>query len=457
MNSHLKAGQQKRAGIDSNRVLAGGWVKLGELGQGGNGTVYLAVKRGRKGAFKTLNRRHLESEIRVRRFYDEMEAMRRCKDIPGVLPIIDSIESKVSSDKPWFVMPVADKLEAALPKDASLRTIVAAVSEIADTMAQVHARDISHRDIKPDNLFKFGGRWCVGDFGLAKFDGRKPLTAKHEKLGPMFYIAPEMLDNAQAADGKAADVYSIAKLLWKLVTGYNYPLPGQQFSYEPVFSLSTYTDEAGAVQLNSLLENATNVEPTKRLSMANFAELLKEWLRPRSAPMESKIPLDLAGDLHLIEDIAAVSAARIQQYAQSQARRLAANRIWVESLKNYAEELRDSMLQSGLQGVEVTKWPDDGSCNFAVVYSLARGDGRGGAIQIMIEHQPEELPICKFVSTIHCDFSGILKERGQSHRVECQYMSEGPGAEHAFETAKHAISQALDGKLKELIRTVARG
>lgn len=45
---------------------------------------------------------------------------------------------------------------------------------------------------------------------MVKLDGLAALTAPGEKVGPMFYIAPEMLNNGALADGRASDVFALS-------------------------------------------------------------------------------------------------------------------------------------------------------------------------------------------------------------------------------------------------------
>ena len=206
----------------------GGW-KLGcRLGIGGNGTVYRAERAGVVGAIKLL--RSVEPK-RVARFRDEVHAMMACGDIPGVLPILGS-DTRPDVGPPWFIMGLAVTIDeelsatgqaAAIP---SLRRVIEAILSIASTLMAMHGRGFSHRDVKPENLFFFNGKWAVGDFGLVSFEGKTSVTSKGERIGPLHYIAPEMLNSAAEADGRAADVFSLAKTLWVLATGQRFPLPG---------------------------------------------------------------------------------------------------------------------------------------------------------------------------------------------------------------------------------------
>ena len=95
----------------------------------------------------------------------------------------------------------------------------------------------------------------------------------------MFYIAPEMLNNASISAGGPADVYSLSKTLWVLVTGQNYPLPGQHQSEIEQVALQSFLNHPRIALLDILLERATQLDPLARPSMKQFAEELRAWLR----------------------------------------------------------------------------------------------------------------------------------------------------------------------------------
>jgi serine/threonine protein kinase len=219
------------------------------------------------------------------------------------------LDSQVSNcptkdNPPWFVMPIATPLEDALSRDSdeeqapSLRLVVEAMHDIAAVLAAMHGIGVSHRDIKPDNLFRYEGAWSVGDFGLAHFEDKVAETKEGEKLGPMHYIAPEMLNEATNSDGKAADVYSLAKTLWVLATGQKFPLPGQHTGGP--FALYEYIAEPRASLLDRVLAVATSPLPENRLLMAQFQAELAAWLYPskQTTILDSELDLsEFAGDL----------------------------------------------------------------------------------------------------------------------------------------------------------------
>jgi serine/threonine protein kinase len=260
-------------------AVIGAWQILRQLGKGGNGVVFEATDGERIAAVKVLS--SAKNPKRVTRFADEIRAMQRCKGLPGVLPLYESfLPSESDNQPPWLAMPLAVPLIDALGQSPTFEQVIAAIKGVAAALVSIHEIDISHRDIKPDNLFYFNGTWVIGDFGIADFDGKMSETAPMEKIGPMHYIAPEMLNGASAADGKAADVYSLAKTMWVLGTGQRYPLPGHQLASTMAMTISAYTDHPRAALLDKLVEHSTNFAPTKRPMMQQFLREIDAWITP---------------------------------------------------------------------------------------------------------------------------------------------------------------------------------
>jgi serine/threonine protein kinase len=271
----------------------GPWRKGKLLGKGGNADVWEAEdKEQRCVALKVLKNRHRDSEP-YRRFVNEVIIGRKLKDQKGILPVIaDSQPERTDASLPaWLAMPIALPIHKGL-KNANPETVVLAITEIAETLASLAAQGIHHRDIKPDNLYLHDGKWVVGDFGLVSFPEKEELTEAGKKLGPMFYIAPEMLSNPHTADGNRADVYSLSKTLWVLASGQNYPLPGEQRADVKSLTLSAWTSHERAYLLDSLLERCTRTEPERRPKMEDVARELRTWLTPTEF---AELPKDLRG------------------------------------------------------------------------------------------------------------------------------------------------------------------
>ena len=101
----------------------------------------------------------------------------------------------------------------------------AVAMEIATTLATLHATNIAHGDIKPDNiLITHDGHLRVAD-PLGNGVGCTMLFS-HNRGGTPGYWAPEVC--AGAPISCPADVYSYGALLYELLTGRK-PKDGQKF------------------------------------------------------------------------------------------------------------------------------------------------------------------------------------------------------------------------------------
>ncbi len=273
-----------------------GWELMELLGTGGNAEVWKAADpAGSSVALKILKSVRPGSEPYLR-FRSEIEILQRVDERPGVLPALAfSLPEMPSKQSPaWLAMPVASTITQALGEDPGLETVIEAVAAIAHTLAEFSVEHIYHRDIKPDNLYRYEEQWAVGDFGLVDFPGKPELTEAGHKLGPLHFLAPEMLLDPAGAEGGPADVYGLTKTLWVLATGQRYPPPGEQRIDVPQLTLSAYVDHPKARFLDRLIENATKHNPDERPSMAEFAAELDAWLAEPSRPVSPSDFSDIA-------------------------------------------------------------------------------------------------------------------------------------------------------------------
>ncbi len=194
----------------------GDWLLEERLGKGGNAEVWRAGRPdGTGAAIKILQQRRSDSEP-YKRFRDEVGILRSLGARPGLLPLIDaSLPARPSQGNPaWLAMPVATPIKEALGDGPRLEQVVEAIAAVADALASLAAEGIAHRDVKPSNLYRYSGAYAVGDFGLVDFPDKQALTVPGRRLGPLFFLAPEMLSSPESADGRPSDVYSLAKTLW---------------------------------------------------------------------------------------------------------------------------------------------------------------------------------------------------------------------------------------------------
>jgi serine/threonine-protein kinase len=217
------------------QLIPGFWV-VRELGRGGMGVVYLALRQadGSLVALKTVAPAVAGSTAQVGRFLREASIL--CDlDHPHIVAFHEMGEA---GDRLYFAMeyvPGADarrvlKQEGPLPVGRALGW----VCQLLQALEYAHAKGFVHRDLKPSNVLiaPQGDREVakLADFGLARvYQSSKlsGLTMTREVGGTAAFMAPEQITNFREAQ-PAADQYAAAATLYNLLTGrYVYDLPPQ--------------------------------------------------------------------------------------------------------------------------------------------------------------------------------------------------------------------------------------
>lgn len=272
-----------------SKLFGNRYQVIKKLGNGGNGVVYEVkdIETEEHYALKTLhfnnnlknNRRFLQ---RFRRFINEIRVVKEVQEeISGILPLFDlylpSIEDMEKNNLPYYLMPIAVPLKEEI-QGIDIEEKVTCMLSLCKTITELHSKGIAHRDIKPENIYFYKEKWCLSDFGLVKHIESEELTRTKEAVGPWTTIAPEMKRNAQSAKPFPADVYSLAKTFWMILTE-NYKGFEGQYNYKNSFiSLeNTHDGQAHLTTLHHLLNIATSDDPDRRPTGEEFLSLLEEW------------------------------------------------------------------------------------------------------------------------------------------------------------------------------------
>ncbi|HXG12239.1 MAG TPA: serine/threonine-protein kinase, partial [Gemmataceae bacterium] len=194
------------------------------LGQGGMGAVYKArqVKLDRLVALKVLPPEWGKDPAFAERFAREARALAKLNH-PHVVAVHDF--GQVGGFY-YLLMEYVDGANLReLLQDGKLRPEEALriVPQICEALEYAHGEGIVHRDIKPENiLLDRKGRVKIADFGLAKLLGRPPalftLTASHQIMGTVHYMAPEQMERPLEVDHRA-DIYSVGVVFYEMLTG----------------------------------------------------------------------------------------------------------------------------------------------------------------------------------------------------------------------------------------------
>ena len=209
---------------------------LGVLGRGGMGQVLRAHddEHERDVALKVLHPQWAQDEGYRDRFRREARIAARLTE-PHVVPIhrYGEIDGQLFLD---MRLVEGEDLDALLRRTGPVdpARAVDLVGQVARALDAAHAGGLVHRDVKPSNVLLVGradGRDLatsaagedfayLADFGVARGadDGHGPaLTAVGTAVGSTEYMAPERF--GPTPPDARADVYSLACLLFELLTG----------------------------------------------------------------------------------------------------------------------------------------------------------------------------------------------------------------------------------------------
>src|SRR5262245_5283219 len=201
------------------------------LGAGGMGEVYRAhdTRLGRKVAVKVLPPSLYLDSDRLRRFEQEARATAALNH-PNVLAIHDV---GVHDNIPYIVSELleGETLRQCLALGAlPPRKAIEYAVQFARGLSAAHERGISHRDLKPDNVFVTkDGHLKILDFGLAKLrqepagldcvteNTTRTQTAPGVVMGTVGYMSPEQVCG-HPADHRS-DIFAFGALLYEMLTG----------------------------------------------------------------------------------------------------------------------------------------------------------------------------------------------------------------------------------------------
>jgi len=194
------------------------------VGQGGMGAVYKARQPGldRLVAIKILPPEIGPDASFAERFTREARALARLSH-NHIVSVYDFGEA----DGLFFIlMEYVDGVnlrQTIQSGGLSPQQALAIVPQICEALQFAHDEGIVHRDIKPENiLIDKRGRVKIADFGIAKLLGTgatdDSLTATHQVMGTLRYMAPEQMQGSREVDHRA-DIYSLGVVFYELLTG----------------------------------------------------------------------------------------------------------------------------------------------------------------------------------------------------------------------------------------------
>jgi hypothetical protein len=190
------------------------------LGAGGMGTVYRARHEalGRDVALKCMHDALKLSRSDQSRFRREMRVAATL-DHPHLVKVLDGGEIEGT---PYIAMELVDgtSLQAYLEREQILAAprILDIAHKISSGLVALHGAGIIHRDLKPANvLLEAGGGVKIADFGVVRVPEGTELTAPGMILGTLEYLAPELVNGAEAS--AQSDLWALGCIVFRMCTG----------------------------------------------------------------------------------------------------------------------------------------------------------------------------------------------------------------------------------------------
>lgn len=194
-------------------------------------------------------------------------------------------------------LPGGDMAALSRSQQLPVETVLYYLEQVCSGLAHAHSCGVIHRDIKPQNLLLTADRKIVkiADFGVAKLEATEGGITR---VGTNVYAPPEHNPLVQtgpldASGGNnsaqhltpAADIYSLAKTIYVLLTGES----PRKFAHNPITELPTkVADKPWAADVLRVLARATQSAPSDRYqTVQEFWDEFADAAMPPTKPLPS--------------------------------------------------------------------------------------------------------------------------------------------------------------------------
>jgi serine/threonine protein kinase/tetratricopeptide (TPR) repeat protein len=203
----------------------GNYKIIGEIGRGGMGAVYEAVREAdnftQKAALKVI-KRGMDTDAIVRRFRHEQKILATLEH-PNIARFLDG--GMTAAGLPFYAMEFVEGEfidDYCRAKNLSVNERLRLFRQVCSAVQYAHQNLVIHRDLKSKNILVTGdGAPKLLDFGIAKV--LTPETTEEIGTATQFgmmtpaYASPEQILGKRI--GTTSDVYSLGVILYELLTG----------------------------------------------------------------------------------------------------------------------------------------------------------------------------------------------------------------------------------------------
>lgn len=289
------------AGAEGAETLAahsmiGEFEIIGIIGEGGFGTVYMAIDHSlqRRVALKEYRPARLATRqgksvmVRSRRHLDEYEA--------GLTGFMNEARTLARFDHPALIQVYrvwqqnnTAYMAMALCEGRSLTSVVqetpelitepwlrAMLAPLLDAVQTLHNVQIYHRDIAPDNvLIQSNGAPMLLDFGAARHIATGMTQALTVILKPGYAPIEQFADDPSMKQGPWTDIYALGAMMYFAVTGKAPPNSVARLANDPMKPLMSTSTRGFSPEFLGAIDAALAVRPDHRpQSIAELRALL---------------------------------------------------------------------------------------------------------------------------------------------------------------------------------------
>jgi eukaryotic-like serine/threonine-protein kinase len=272
-----------------------------ELGRGRFAITYLANRTdGKRQVIKILNPQVLKELAALKppehsrlkeQFLKEAQILAKCNTSPHIVKVSTLFQE---GDVVYLPMEYIDgnSLSRRSPKIMPEELALKYIRQIGEALALVHANELTHCDIRPNNIFLRSRQdglqdAVLADFGLAlDFDTKLTRTRERERVDG--FSAPELYTKDRPI-GACSDIYSLAATLYDLVTGVS-PIGAKERSSMKLDSPRSKNPEVSSATSRAIL-SGMEIKPEDRPnSVEDWLDLLPvaKSTVPTDTPQKSK-------------------------------------------------------------------------------------------------------------------------------------------------------------------------